>query len=109
VGGAQALLRRGSVACRRVDAVVAGAAAGFVRFPHKGQEMESLLLLLGRLAGIGGLALCVVAAVARLQGNFYLGAMQVGTLLQAGVAAIVIACFFLLLGLVSQGKADRSR
>ena len=71
--------------------------------------MESLLLLLGRLAGIGGLALCVVAAVVRLQGNFYLGAMQVGTLLQAGVAAIVVACFFLLLGLVSQGKADRSR
>ena len=68
--------------------------------------MESLLLLLGRLAGIGGLALCVVAAVVRLQGNFYLGAMQVGTLLQAGVAAIVIACCLYILRAGARGRAD---
>ncbi|WP_300454032.1 hypothetical protein [Accumulibacter sp.] len=69
--------------------------------------MQTLFLWLGRLAGIGGLALCAFAAITRLLGQFYVGTLQVGTLLQAGVAAIVIACFFLLLVLVAQNKAAR--
>ena len=64
--------------------------------------------MLGRVAGIGGLGLCLVALVARLLGIFYLGTLQVGTLLQGGIGAIVIACFFLLLVLVAQGRAERS-
>jgi len=71
--------------------------------------MESVLLLLGRLAGIAGLLLCVAAVLLRLGGSYYIGSLQVGTLLQAGIAALGIACFFLLLVLVAQGKADRSR
>ena len=70
--------------------------------------MKSVLLLLGRLAGVGGLLLCVAAAVIRLRGTYYIGSLQVGTLLQAGIAAMGIACFFLLLVLVVQGKGDRS-
>jgi len=71
--------------------------------------MESVLLLLGRLAGIAGLLLCVAAVLLRLGGSYYIGSLQVGTLLQAGIAAVGIGCFFLLLVLVAQGKADRSR
>lgn len=68
--------------------------------------MEKLLLLLGRVAGIGGLVLCLVAAMLRLRGDFYLGTLQLVTLLQAGIAGIVIGCFLLLLVLIE--RAGRS-
>ncbi len=68
--------------------------------------MEKLLLWLGRVAGIGGLVLCLVAAMLRLRGDFYLGTLQLVTLLQAGIAGIVIGCFLLLLVLIE--RAGRS-
>lgn len=71
--------------------------------------MDALLLLLGRVAGCGGLLLCVGAAWMRLAGHYYLGSMQLVTLLAGGVAAIVIGCFFLLLALTAQAKAGRLR
>ncbi|WP_313953963.1 hypothetical protein [Accumulibacter sp.] len=67
--------------------------------------MDGLLLLLGRALGVGGLVLCVVAGVVRLAGNYYLGSFALATLLQAGVAAVVVGCFFLLL--VLAGRANR--
>ncbi|EXI89272.1 MAG: hypothetical protein AW11_01595 [Candidatus Accumulibacter regalis] len=67
--------------------------------------MDALLLLLGRVVGFAGLLLCVVAAVARLLGNYWLAGIQLGTLMQAGIAAVVIGCFLLL---VAQGCADGS-
>lgn len=70
--------------------------------------MNDLLVLLGRATGIAGLLLCVVAVAVRLADRYYLGVFQLGTVLQAGVAAIVVGCFFLLLALTAQGKADRS-
>jgi len=54
--------------------------------------MEELLVWIGRLAGVAGVALCVVAVVARLVGAYWLGGFQVGTLLQVGVAAMVLGC-----------------
>ncbi|MEF8717821.1 MAG: hypothetical protein V5B35_17425 [Candidatus Accumulibacter necessarius] len=66
--------------------------------------MNGLLLLLGRIAGIGGLLLCVAAAVVRLQGKYYMGGFQLTTLLQAGIAATVVGCFFLLWALTASGK-----
>ncbi|MBK7677407.1 hypothetical protein [Accumulibacter sp.] len=66
--------------------------------------MNGLLLLLGRTAGIGGMLLCVFAAVVRLQGNFYMGGFQLTTFLQAGIGAIVVGCFFLLWALTASGK-----
>jgi hypothetical protein len=71
-------------------------------------EMDALLLLLGRVAGIGGLLLCITAVVLRLAGKYYLGTFQLATLLQGGMAATVLGCFFLLLALTAQGKAGRS-
>ena len=71
--------------------------------------MDALLLLLGRVAGFAGLLLCGAAAGMRLAGNYYLGSLQLSTLLAGGVAAIVVGCFFLLLVLTVPGRAGRSR
>ena len=51
--------------------------------------MENLLKL-GWLAGIVGMALCLVGIGVRLSGAFWIGGFQVGTLLQAGVAGLLL-------------------
>jgi hypothetical protein len=64
------------------------------------------LLKLGWLAGAGGALLCLVGVAARLGGAFWIGGFQTGTLLQAGTAVMVFACFCLLVVLTQR---DRSR
>lgn len=59
--------------------------------------MNDVLVLVGRLAGIAGALVCLVAGATRLLGNFYLMGFAVGTLLQAGMAGLLIGCFALLL------------
>jgi hypothetical protein len=59
----------------------------------------NLLVMLGRLAGFAGILVCVVAGIARLLGNFYLAGFSVSTLLQAGMAALLVGSFALLLAL----------
>jgi hypothetical protein len=59
--------------------------------------MNAMLLLVGRLAGLVGLVACVAAVLLRLTGRYYLGAMGTGVVLQGGMAALLIACFCLLL------------
>jgi len=59
--------------------------------------MDNLLVMLGRLAGIAGVVLCLVAGFARVLGNFYLAGFSVGSLLQAGMGGLLIGCFLLLL------------
>lgn len=54
--------------------------------------MESLLLWVGRLAGIAGGALTIGAGAARIGGVYQLGSFQAITLLQAGTAGMVLAC-----------------
>jgi len=54
--------------------------------------MNVLLLWIGRLSGIAGVLICVWAVAARLQGAYYLGSFQTGTLLQAGSVALLISC-----------------
>ena len=61
-------------------------------FRRKGVRLENLLLWIGRLGGVVGFAITVIAVVARLQGSFLLGSFQVGTLLLAGIAGMVIGC-----------------
>ncbi|EXI82457.1 MAG: hypothetical protein AW10_00565 [Candidatus Accumulibacter appositus] len=67
--------------------------------------MDGFLLLLGRATGFAGVLLCVVAAVVRVTGSYWLAGFQVGTLMQAGIAGVVIGCFLLL---VAQGRTDAS-
>lgn len=65
--------------------------------------MDNLLLNIGRVAGLVGAAAFAIAIVARLLGVFWLAGFQVGTLMQAGVAAMVLGCFSLLLVLAGRG------
>ena len=54
--------------------------------------MQALLIWIGRVAGITGVALIGVAIAARLSGAYWLGGFQAGTLLLAGMAATLLAC-----------------
>lgn len=54
--------------------------------------MEKLLLWMGRVGGLVGVMLCAFAVVLRLRGQFSLGGFQVGTLLLAGMAAVLVGC-----------------
>lgn len=56
-----------------------------------------IVLRLGQLSGIIGALLCVVSILFRLKGAYWIGGFQIGTLLQAGIAAMVFGCFCLLL------------
>ena len=61
--------------------------------------MDNLLVILGRLAGIAGAVICLVAGFARILGNFYIAGFSVASLLQAGMGGLLIGCFILLLAL----------
>ena len=69
--------------------------------------MEQLLVWIGRCAGIGGVALCAIAIVARLSGAFWLGGFQVGTLLQVGMAAMLVGCLAFLAVITEQLRGRR--
>jgi hypothetical protein len=69
---------------------------------RKVEQVETLLITVGRVAGLAGAAAFVVAIVARLFGVFWFGGFQVGTLLQAAIAAMVLGCFSLLMALVGR-------
>ena len=66
--------------------------------------MNNLMLMVGRLAGLGGLLLCIVSFGARMTGKYFLAGFQVGTLLQAGIAIMVVGCFCLLWTLAKGSK-----
>jgi hypothetical protein len=54
--------------------------------------MESLLLWIGRIAGIVGVVVCAAAAVARASAIWGIAGVPVGTVFQAGMAAMILAC-----------------
>jgi hypothetical protein len=64
--------------------------------------METLLIWTGRLAGLAGVVLCVIAGAARLSGAYWLGQFQATTLLQVGVAGMVLGCLCLLMALLER-------
>ena len=66
--------------------------------------MEGLLLWVGRLAGLGGALLCAWAAATRLSGSYFAGGFQIGTLLLAGMAAMLAACVCFLVVLTSRPR-----
>ena len=66
--------------------------------------MESLLLWIGRIVGVAGLALSAWAGYTRLTGGYHAGGFQTGTLLLAGMTGILIACFCLLLVLTERSR-----
>jgi hypothetical protein len=62
--------------------------------------MKTVLLWLGRLAGFAGVAVFVLSLALRVGGTFMLAGFPVGTLFQAGVGAMVLACLVYLVRLV---------
>jgi len=69
--------------------------------------MEDLMIWIGRFAGIGGLVLLAIAVFARFAGRYILGAFQVTTLLQAGIAALILGCFCFLEVLTERVRTQR--
>ncbi len=67
--------------------------------------METLLLWIGRLAGVAGVLIGLAAVLARGSGQYVVAGLQVGTLLQAGIAAMVLGC----LGYVASIAERRQR
>lgn len=66
--------------------------------------MESLLLWIGRIAGVAGLILSAWAAYSRMTGAYFAGGFQIGTLLLVGMTGMIIACFCLLLVLTRRPR-----
>jgi hypothetical protein len=62
------------------------------------------LLWIGRLGGIAGVILCAMAVLARMRSVYNVAGFQVGTLLLAGVAVMLVGCLGYLAAL-----AERSR
>ena len=54
--------------------------------------MEALLLWVGRLGGIAGILLSAGAAWLRFRGIYSFAGLQIGTLLLAGIAAMLVGC-----------------
>ena len=54
--------------------------------------MGKLLLWMGRVGGVVGVILCAGAVLSRLRVDFSLGGFQVGTLLLAGMTALLFGC-----------------
>jgi hypothetical protein len=69
--------------------------------------MNDAMLWIGRAAGVVGLLLCAVAVVARFAGQYFVAGYQVGTMLQAGTAAMIAGCLAFLW--VLSGRFDVKR
>jgi hypothetical protein len=54
--------------------------------------LETLLLWIGRLGAAAGLVICAIAVLGRLRGVYNLAGFQIGTLLLAGIAAMLVGC-----------------
>jgi hypothetical protein len=54
--------------------------------------METMLLWIGRLGGVVGVLLSAAAVLARFRGTYNLAGFQVGTLLLAGIAVMLVGC-----------------
>jgi hypothetical protein len=54
--------------------------------------MGTVLLWTGRLGGIAGVLLCAMAVALRIRGVYNFAGFQIGTLLLAGIAAMLIGC-----------------
>jgi hypothetical protein len=69
--------------------------------------MDNAVLWIGRLGGLVGVFVSVVAVATRMTGSYWLGGFQVGTLFLAGIAAMVFGCFCFLAVLTTRVSAAR--
>jgi membrane-anchored glycerophosphoryl diester phosphodiesterase (GDPDase) len=62
--------------------------------------MQGVLLWIGRLAGFLGTLLMIAAVLWRVSGRYFVGGFQIGTVLQAGIAMLILGCLVYLILLV---------
>jgi hypothetical protein len=55
--------------------------------------MNYVLIWIGRIAGLLGMVAVGCAVIARATGVWYLGGLQLGTLMNAGIAAMVLGAW----------------
>lgn len=67
--------------------------------------MNTLLIWIARVAGIVGVVSIAVAVLGRLGGVHWLGGFQVGTVLQGGMAATLVACLGYLAAMAERARA----
>lgn len=61
-----------------------------------------IILRLGQISGIAGTLICLLSVFFRLKGTYLMGSFQIGTLLQAGITAMIFGCFCLLVVLTER-------
>lgn len=70
--------------------------------------MDTLLIWIGRIAGLAGVALCAVAFVARAAHTWNLGSFNIGAILQAGLAGMLLGCLAYVARLAERSGVPRS-
>ncbi|HLX30988.1 MAG TPA: hypothetical protein VKV24_21125 [Casimicrobiaceae bacterium] len=58
--------------------------------------------LAGKVLGIIGIVMCIIAGIARLTGHYTIGSFPAITLFEGGTAVMVAGCFSLLWDLVAR-------
>lgn len=69
--------------------------------------MNDLLIWLGRIAGLVGLAAVGGAVLLRATGVWHVGGVQIGTLMNAGVAAMVLGTWAYAASIAERRRPDR--
>ena len=54
--------------------------------------MHAMLIWIARIAGLAGVALCAVAFLARAANVWNIGSFNIGAILQAGLAGMLLGC-----------------
>ena len=66
--------------------------------------MLTLLLWIGRIAGVGGSVLCAIAVLARIRGVYGIAGFQIGTVLLGGMALMLTACLCYIVVVAERGS-----
>jgi hypothetical protein len=69
--------------------------------------MAKLLLWIGRTGGVAGVLMCLIAVLTRARGMYSLAGFQVGTVLLAGMAAMLVGCLGYVAALAERGRDRR--
>ncbi len=69
--------------------------------------MDALLLLIGRVAGVTGVLVAGLAVGVRITNRYEMGGYEVGTLFDAGVGGMVLACLCFLAVLANRTRTER--
>ena len=69
--------------------------------------MNNLLIWIGRVAGLIGLLVVGTAVMLRATGVWHLGGLQIGTLMNAGVAALALGTWAYAASLAERKRTDR--